>query len=209
MELNLKDTGMPGIKCHHYKEKIMKHYKWLSMMLVVSLNIWGCADTTPKKELDVKKAHMVSVSAIVQKIDLNKRVVTIRGPEGNIRKIHVSKEVVNLPQVRVGDKVKLEYYQSVAVRMAKPGEVRDEVSERAGRAKPGEKPGYAEATETTVTAKILDLDKMNMTATLKMPDGDAEVVDVEDPANMDKVKVGDTIVITYTEALAISVREVK
>jgi hypothetical protein len=60
-----------------------------------------------------------------------------------------------------------------------------------------------------VTAKILDPDKSRMTATLKLPDGEAQVVDVEDPANMDRVKVGDTIVITYTEALVVSIREIK
>jgi hypothetical protein len=44
---------------------------------------------------------------------------------------------------------------------------------------------------------------------LKGPDGDIVVVKVQDPSNMDKVKVGDTIVITYTEALAIAVRPAK
>jgi hypothetical protein len=109
----------------------------------------------------------------------------------------------------VGDKVAVDYYESVAVRMAQPGEVRDEVRGMVGRAKPGEKPEYVEESETTVTATILDLDKAKEAVTLKGPDGDVVVVQVADPANLDKVKVGDTIVITYTEALAIAVRTVK
>jgi hypothetical protein len=117
--------------------------------------------------------------------------------------------VVNLPQVRVGDKVAVDYYESFAVRMAKPGEVRDEVKGMVGLAKPGEKPGYVEAAETTVTAAILDIDKTRETVALKGPDGDVVAVKVANPANLDKVKVGDTIVITYTEALAIAVRTVK
>jgi hypothetical protein len=60
-----------------------------------------------------------------------------------------------------------------------------------------------------VTATILNLDKTKETVTLKGPDGDVVVVKVQDPANLDKVKVGDTIVITYTEALAIAVQTVK
>jgi hypothetical protein len=32
---------------------------------------------------------------------------------------------------------------------------------------------------------------------------------VQDPANLEKVKVGDELMITYTEALAISVEHVK
>ena len=163
----------------------------------------------PKKELNVERANVVSVTATVEKVDLTKRIVTIRGPEGNVRKIHVGKEVVNLPQVRVGDKVTLDYVESLAVRMAKPGEVKDEVKGMVGRAKPGNKPGYVEETEITVTATILDLDKVKETAMLKGPDGDVVVVKVQDPANLDKVKVGDTIVITYTEALAIAVKPAK
>ena len=45
--------------------------------------------------------------------------------------------------------------------------------------------------------------------TLKGPEGNVETVRVMDPKNLEKVKVGDRIVITYTEALAISVEAVK
>ncbi|MBV5316177.1 MAG: hypothetical protein JZU50_00055 [Desulfobulbaceae bacterium] len=190
---------------------MMRTYKDILMMaaMALTLTLCACADTTPKKELQVERANVVSVTATVDKIDLKKRIVTIRGPEGNLRKVHVGKEVVNLPQVRVGDKVTLDYVESLAVRMAQPGEVRDEVKGLVGRAKPGDKPGYVEETETTVTATILNLDKTKETVTLKGPDGDVVVVKVQDPANLDKVKVGDTIVITYTEALAIAVQTVK
>jgi Cu/Ag efflux protein CusF len=181
----------------------------LLLALVAAVSLGACAETTPKQELNVERANVVSVTATVDKVDLKKRTVTVRGPEGNVRKIHVGEEVVNLPQVRVGDKVMLDYVESLAVRMAKPGEVKAEVKGLVGRAKPGEKPGYVEETETTITATILDIDKVKETATLKAPDGEVVVVKVQDPANLDKVKVGDTIVITYTEALAIAVRTVQ
>jgi len=187
----------------------MQSYKGLLLALVVAVSLGACAETTPKKELNVERANVVSVTATVEKIDLKKRIVTIRGSEGTVRTLHVGEEAVNLPQVRVGDKVTLDYIESLAVRMAKPGEVKDEVKGLVGRAKPGEKPGYIEETETTITATILDIDKVKETATLKAPDGEVVVVKVQDPANLDKVKVGDTIVITYTEALAIAVRTVK
>lgn len=186
----------------------MRHYKRLLLVLVLIFSVWGCAEA-PKKELNVDRSNVVSMTATVEKIDLQKRLVTVRGSEGNLRTIHAGKEVVNLPQVRVGDKVTLDYVESLAVRMAQPGEVRSEVKGVVGRAKPGDKPGYVEEVETTVTATILALDKVKETATLKGPDGDVVVVKVQDPANLEKVKVGDTIVITYTEAMAISVRPAK
>jgi hypothetical protein len=136
-------------------------------------------------------------------------MVTIKGPEGNSVIVKAGEEVINLPQVKVGDKVVLDYVEALAVRMAKPGEVRDETTGLLGAAEPGSKPGVIGATETTVSATIEAIDKKNETVTLKVPDGGIKIVKVQDPANLKKVKVGDTIVITYTEALALSVQAVK
>jgi hypothetical protein len=192
------------------REKSMNKRIGLILMIALSLNIGACTSTTPpKEELKVERSNVVTVSVTVEKVDLQKRMVTLRGPEGNLRTLHVGKEVVNLPQVRVGDKVEIDYAETLAVRMAEPGEVRNEVKAVVGKAKPGQKPGYVEETETTVTATILALDKVKETATLKLADGNMVVVQVQDPANFDKVKVGDTIVITYTNGLAIAVRSAK
>ncbi|MCK7506097.1 MAG: hypothetical protein MZV70_19805 [Desulfobacterales bacterium] len=43
--------------------------------------------------------------------------------------------------------------------------------------------------------------------TLKGPEGNKETIKVKDPKNLKKVKVGDNVVISYTEALAISVEK--
>ena len=43
-------------------------------------------------------------------------------------------------------------------------------------------------------------------ATLKMADGSVATVKVQNPANLDKVKVGDTILIRYLAAVEISVK---
>ena len=45
--------------------------------------------------------------------------------------------------------------------------------------------------------------------TLKGPEGKTVTVKAENPENLKKVKVGDEIEITYTEALAISVEKAK
>ena len=199
-----------AIQNNTLREKSMNKRIGLILMIALSLNIGACTSTTPpKEELKVERSNVVTVSVTVEKIDLQKRMVTLRGPEGNLRTLHVGKEVVNLPQVRVGDKVEIDYAETLAVRMAEPGEVRNEVKAVVGKAKPGQKPGYVEETETTVTATILALDKVKETATLKLVDGNMVVVQVQDPANFDKVKVGDTIVITYTNGLAIAVRSAK
>jgi DNA-binding NarL/FixJ family response regulator len=46
-------------------------------------------------------------------------------------------------------------------------------------------------------------------AVLRGPKGNVETYKVQDPKNLENVKVGDQVVITYTVAVAISVEEVK
>ena len=50
------------------------------------------------------------------------------------------------------------------------------------------------------------MDKIHDSATLKMADGSIARVTVENPENLDKVKVGDTIAIKYLEAIEIQVK---
>lgn len=187
----------------------MRNYTRILMIALVAANLWGCADTEPKKELNIERTGTVSVTATVKAVNLETRMVTLQAPDGRSFTIHAGKEVVNLPQVKAGDVVVAVYTEALAVRMAKPGEVRDDISQEIGRAKPGSKPGAYEVIETTVTAKIEDINKARQTASLRMPDGDVLTVKVMDPANLEKVRMGDTIVITYREAFAVSIEKAK
>jgi len=117
---------------------------------------------------------------------------------------------VNLPQVKVGDLVTVKFYESIAVEVIKPGTAMGAGEKTAiVRAKPGEMPGGMVARQVSVTATITAIDKQKSTITLKGPEGKLNTVKVQDPANLEKVKVGDDLMITYTEALAISVEHVK
>jgi Cu/Ag efflux protein CusF len=77
------------------------------------------------------------------------------------------------------------------------------------RAKKGEKPGAGVAEATTFTATIEGIDKANSKVTLKGPEGNTETFKVRDPKKLDVVSVGDQVQITFTRALAISVKPTK
>jgi hypothetical protein len=76
-------------------------------------------------------------------------------------------------------------------------------------AKKGAKPAGIMGSQSTLTATVEALDLKAHTATLKGPDGKSVTVKAQDPKNLENVKVGDEVVITYTEALAISVEKPK
>jgi len=165
---------------------------------------------TPAEQPRVVKERAAVMTATVQAIDLNTRIVTLKGPKGEVRDIKVGEEAVNLPQVKVGDLVTVKYYESLAIEVIKPGAVSGAGEKSAiVRAKPGEMPGGMAARQSTVTATVTAIDKKKGTISLKGPEGKTVVAKAEDPRNLNKVKVGDELMITYTEALAISVEKAK
>ena len=186
---------------------------------LVSLSIAGmsiAADQAPAKKApankpSVKKEQIVTETATVQAVDQATRVVTLKGSKGNVFDIKAGDEVRNLAQVKVGDQVKVKYYQSLAVEVMAPGQGPGGVQEAVvmDRAKHGEKPGGMVGNQVTVTATVEAIDKKKQTVTLKGPEGKTRVVKVQDPKNLKNVKVGDDVVITLTEAVAISVEGVK
>ena len=178
----------------------------LGVMFMVSLLAGGCA--TDKEKPTVERSSVQEITATVEKIDLEKRLVTVRGAMGNVVTLTVDERAKNLPQVKVGDQVVVKYYESLAVRMAEPGDPVSTTTSGVTSAKPGEMPAGVAARQVTVTATIQAIDKKTPAIALMGPGGDVVTVRVMDPKNLEKVKVGDKLLITYTESLAISVERV-
>jgi len=156
-----------------------------------------------------KVSGTVTVTSTVEAVDLEKRIVTLKGENGEVIELAVSKEVRNLPQLKKGDRVVVTYHEAIAADVYKAGTEMPPGKNAVGaeRAKPGEKPGGAVAEVTSVTATIEAIDKPNSRVTLKGPEGNKVSVKIRDPKKLDVVSVGDQVQITYTRALAISVTD--
>lgn len=156
-------------------------------------------------------AETATVSATVQAVDQEKRIVTLKGPEGNVFDVKVGPEVRNLPQVKPGDIVVAKYFEAVAVEVKKGGVgIRGKETETAvSRAPLGEKPAGAVATTTTVTANVTKVDPKKQVVTLEGPSGRSVNVKVKDPAVFAQIKPGEQVEMVVTEALAIAVEAPK
>jgi len=167
------------------------------------------APSTGKKP-SVYREKVVTGTATVEAIDLQNRIVTLKRADGSVFDLRVGEEAKNLPQVKVGDVVVAKYYQSIAIQVRKPEAAEaTEVKETVATAKPGQKPAGTVAKQVTVTATIEKIDKKKMMATLRGPEGKVVDVKVRNPKNLENVKEGDQVVITYTEAVAVSVEKPK
>jgi hypothetical protein len=191
--------------------------KLLSVIVVMAFvfAVFGVeALATDKKEESekpaVKKGRLVERAATVESIDADKRMVTLKGVKGNMFSVKVDEDV-DLSKVKAGDNVITRYYESIAIQVKKPGESEAgaQVSGAVATSKPGEKPAEVTVNQVTVTTTIEAIDKANQGVTLKDPTGKTRTIKVENPKHLEDVAIGDKVVITYTEALAISVEKSK
>jgi len=150
----------------------------------------------------------VEITAKVAKIDQQTREVTLKADDGREFSFVASEDVKNLPQVEVGDVVHVAYAEAFVYDVKKGGAAADRGTVIAGgSAGAGQKPAGAIARETKVTVLITAIDPKVPSVTFKGPAGNTRTIKVLHPEKLQGVSVGDTVDITYTEALAIKVEE--
>jgi hypothetical protein len=186
----------------------------ISFVLFVSVTIAFAADPLTKTgRITRTDSVLTTVTATVESIDPEKREVTLKGPLGNEVTFVVDSRVKRLNEVKVGDVVQADYYVSLAAELRKPTPEEEKnpimVAEDSARAPATQSPAGGEARRVKVVTTIEGLDRPTRTITIKGPRGNYLTARVDDPANLEKMRIGENIVVTYTEALAISLEKVK
>jgi hypothetical protein len=149
-----------------------------------------------------------SWTARVQSIDVAKRVITLKGPSGKSETFEVGPQVQRLNEVSVGDNLKLTWSATLhgelrpptAEESADPIKIYSYVNRASSDAAPARASGTALRVVTTVDA----VDLAAMTVTLKGPLGNRIDAHAKSPENIRKLHVGDTIVVTYSDGVVVS-----
>jgi hypothetical protein len=150
----------------------------------------------------------VEVTAIVSAIDHKTRAVTLKKEDGTEVTFVASEDVKNLPQVKVGDTLHVVYAEALAYEVRKGGTtVAPTTAIAAGATELGQRPAGALARQTTATVIITAIDPQVPTVTFQGPAGNTRTIKVLHPERLEGVSVGDTVELTFTEALAIKVVE--
>jgi hypothetical protein len=161
--------------------------------------------------LTAEESILVTVTAKVQAIDYEKREVTLKGPLGNVVTFSADKRIQRLNEVKVGDEVTADYYVSLAGELRAPTEAEKqaplEVLGETVRAPKGAQPAGGKLRGFKAVTTVEGLDLPTQTVTLKGPMGNSATIRAKDVENLKKLRLGDTIVVTYTEALAISLKK--
>ncbi|MFI5185048.1 MAG: hypothetical protein ACHQNV_11650, partial [Vicinamibacteria bacterium] len=130
------------------------------------------------------------------------------GDDGQEYSFVAGDAVKNLAQVQKGDVVTATYTEAIAYEVKKGGKATAAAATVAGGAAPlGAKPAAAVGDKVTVTVAIAAIDTKVPSVTFKGPGGNTRTIKVKDPAKLKGVSVGDTVELTYAEALAIKVEK--
>ncbi len=153
---------------------------------------------------------VASVTATIAAIDAANRLVTLKDEAGATEVIYAGPNVKRFDALKVGDKVTFRYHESIVLQLHKAGSPAPAPATTAGVTRtPGEKPGGTMAKQLTASVTVVSVDEANSAITVKAEDGTTFTSHVENKKDLEDVKAGDRIDITYTQALAISVESPK
>lgn len=147
-----------------------------------------------------------SKSFVIDFIDYPSRLITLRDSDGNVDIMLCGPEIQRFNALKVGDKVTFRYHESMVFSIRKPGDKTPPLTDAAGVVRtPGQKPGATMSNQMTARVTVEAMDMKVPSVTVRTEDGRKMSFKVENAKNLEGVKVGDRVEITYTQALAISV----
>ena len=176
---------------------------FVSVMMTTSLVVATICASAQSKTIP---GEAETITATVEAIDASTRTLTVKDSEGNLVPITVPKSMERFSEVKVGDTITARYYDNVVIRLKPAGEPAVDTTSDAITKSSGAIPAGTAAMQRTITATIVAIDNSVPSITFK-----GEKVNwtyssrVADKAALAKVKVGDRVDITWTEALTVSV----
>jgi hypothetical protein len=191
-----------------------------SILLSTLCAAWlGCAAAVVAQQkpamhkMSTEDEVLISVTAKVEAVDVEKRELTLKGPLGDSVTLTVDKAVKRLNEIKSGDEVTAKYYISIAAELREPTDAEKEhplmIADGMATAPKGTSPAAGGLRVIRVVATVEGLERPTRIVTLKGPRGNYLSVRARDVSRLEKLHLGDTIVVTFTEALAVSVEKAK
>jgi len=162
-----------------------------------------------QKTVTQKKAS--KETATITAIDKATRTVTLKNTTGIVEELVAGPEIVRFDALKVGDKVTFTHTESVVYQIRKPGQAPAAGAKPAtGQTPeitrtPGAIPGGTITERQTKTVRVEAVDKKEARISVRTAEGTGITAIVDDKKNLNGVKIGDHVDITYTEAVMIAV----
>ena len=191
--------------------------KIIPALAIISAALFSSIPAISLAELDIEvkgdneRATAKRISAVITDIDPESRQLTLQGSLGNLITITAGPEITRFEEFMVGDVVQATYATSIS------GELRDPTEEElampvveldaAALNTENLEPGAAVGRVVRAVCTIEGMNRITRTVMLKDPEGDFHILGDVDPEKMAGVVLGQTIIVTYTEAFALTLEK--
>ena len=190
----------------------MQHLKILPLALTFAAAIKSMA-VAQDKDSGAKEAkpgkvtvEVVKLTGTVKDVDLQNKTVTVEGSGGRTVTVDAH-NARNLDQVKVGDKVNLQYTEELALFVRKSdAQPSASQADMVALAPKGQKPAGLMTRTVELTGTVQSVDAKKRTVAVKGPEGNVRTFHVDKAVkNFAQVTAGDQIVLRITQAVALSV----
>jgi hypothetical protein len=166
------------------------------------------ASGTPGKATAVRTAK---ATATITAIDKATRTVTLKNKAGETETLKVGPEVKRFDEFAVGDVIQVEFEQALALEFQPAGSENVPLTAVAsgGRAEKDQAPGAVAAAGIQGTTTVTAIDAATRVVSLQGPGGNVFKVKAGPKIQLQKLKVGDRILATFIEAVAIKLEKAK
>ncbi len=192
--------------------KTPKIYAIIFMALAfVTINTYGQDKETTRP--DREKWDQVEMQGTVTEINPETRELTLMGTDGGLVTLTAGEEVERFNEIAVDDVLKFEYYTYLKAEFRAP--TAEEVAEplqmmaEGGKAPEGMDPAAVVGAVVKAVVTIEALNRPFMLATVKGPGGNYVSIPMEDEQLMTELRIGQVLILTYAEAMAIALEKVE
>ena len=191
--------------------KLLKNNFILLLVLsLISLTSYG--QETEEKRPSREKWDLAATQGRVTELNKETREITLMDVDGGLVTLTASDEVKRFDEISVGDFINFEYWTFMKAEFREPTAEEIEaplvVLEEAGKAPEGVAPGAIVGAVVRAIVTIEVLNRPNMLATVRGPQGNYLTIPMEDAKLMEELRIGEVVIMTYAEALAISLEKV-
>jgi len=190
--------------------KTFRNYS-LAIVALILFSANAFAQESKERRAPREKSEQVTMQGTVSAINKETREITLMSKEGGLVTLTAGEEIERFDEIAVDDVLQFDYYTYIKAEFREP--TAEELAEplqmmaEGGKAPEGMDPAAVIGAIAKAVVTIEVINRPNMVVTVKGPNGNYVSIPVEDENLITELKIGEVLILTYAEAMAVSLEK--
>jgi len=184
----------------------------LAVVALILFSTNAFAQENKERRAPREKSEQVTMQGTVSAINKETREITLMSKEGGLVTLTAGEEIERFDEIAVDDVLQFDYYTYIKAEFREP--TAEELAEplqmmaEGGKAPEGMDPAAVIGAIAKAVVTIEVINRPNMVVTVKGPNGNYVSIPVEDENLITELKIGEVLILTYAEAMAVSLEKI-